>query len=528
MDINTCLTLNPPYVTIAYYSHLIPILISLFLGVFVLVKSKFSYLSKIFFFFNASFCLWLLGDVVTWTQGNYNLISFIWSMLDYINIIFYLLGAYFIVVLVKGDDVKVWHKLAFISLSLPAWWLTFSNQSISSFYQPVCEALNNNILTSYKLNVEVFVVIFIVAFSIIQFKRSVDQKRKQILIVSLALLLFFIVFSATEYISSQTGIYEINLFSLFILPVFLFMIIYSITNLSVFKTTLVGTQLIAFVMIILVGSQFFFLENTTNQVLTVITFILSLSFGVLLVMDAKREIALRESLEIANEQQTTLIHFISHQIKGFLAKSRNLFSLFLEGDYGPLPEYLRQPSQDGLDSGTKGVETVMEILNAANLKKGTVTYKSEKIDVRKILEPIINDQKKIAEAKGLKFETHITDSESFEMIGDSAYITHALKNLVDNSIKYTLKGGIDVNLVKKYGKILFSVKDTGVGIDPEDVPQLFTEGVRGKDSIKVNVDSTGYGLYIVKKIVEGHKGRVWFESEGVGKGTTFFIELPSA
>ncbi len=77
-------------------------------------------------------------------------------------------------------------------------------------------------------------------------------------------------------------------------------------------------------------------------------------------------------------------------------------------------------------------------------------------------------------------------------------------------------------------KILFSVKDTGVGITDEDKKNLFTEGGRGQDSIKVNVDSTGYGLYTVKMVVEAHKGRVWGESEGTGKGSQFYIELPVA
>jgi signal transduction histidine kinase len=76
--------------------------------------------------------------------------------------------------------------------------------------------------------------------------------------------------------------------------------------------------------------------------------------------------------------------------------------------------------------------------------------------------------------------------------------------------------------------VLFAIKDTGVGITPEDMQNLFTEGGHGKDSIKVNVESTGFGLYIVKQIVDAHKGRVWAESEGAGKGTQFYIELPSA
>ena len=57
---------------------------------------------------------------------------------------------------------------------------------------------------------------------------------------------------------------------------------------------------------------------------------------------------------------------------------------------------------------------------------------------------------------------------------------------------------------------------------------LFTEGGHGKESTKINVESTGFGLYIVKNIVDAHQGRVWAESEGSGKGSQFYVELPSA
>jgi len=82
-----------------------------------------------------------------------------------------------------------------------------------------------------------------------------------------------------------------------------------------------------------------------------------------------------------------------------------------------------------------------------------------------------------------------------------------------------------VGIERKGEKILFSVKDHGIGLTSEDKKILFTEGGRGKDSVKVNVDSTGYGLYTVKLVVDSHKGRVWAESEGPGKGSQFYIEL---
>ncbi|MEK7194146.1 MAG: HAMP domain-containing sensor histidine kinase, partial [Patescibacteria group bacterium] len=107
-------------------------------------------------------------------------------------------------------------------------------------------------------------------------------------------------------------------------------------------------------------------------------------------------------------------------------------------------------------------------------------------------------------------------------------LREAVKNLINNSINYTEKGGIKVDIVRKGNKVLLSVKDTGIGLGKDDKARLFQSGGRGKDSLKYNINSTGYGLAFVKGVVEAHKGRVWAESAGLGKGSHFYIELPLA
>ncbi len=233
-----------------------------------------------------------------------------------------------------------------------------------------------------------------------------------------------------------------------------------------------------------------------------------------------------KKLEKANEQQTILIHFITHQIKGFLTKSRNAFSMMLDGDYGEISPQIKTVAEEGLESGTKGVGTVQDILNAANIKTGKVEYMLTPMDLKPLVEKIFADQKPLAEAKGLKINLTIPEGK-YQIAADSAQLEHVLKNLIDNAIKYTPSGDVNVSLQKKDGKVIFAVKDSGVGITPEDKERLFTEGGRGKDSQKINVDSTGFGLFIVKGIVEAHEGKVYAESEGAGKGSTFSVELPA-
>jgi len=132
-----------------------------------------------------------------------------------------------------------------------------------------------------------------------------------------------------------------------------------------------------------------------------------------------------------------------------------------------------------------------------------------------------------ADDKKLIIDIHINEKENYEIMGDHEKITsRVLHNLIENTIIYTPTGGFTIDLHKTNDKILLTIKDTGTGITPEDMQILFTRGGHGKNSLKVNAHSIGDGLYLAKVIVEKHKGKIWAESEGAGKGAAFFVELP--
>jgi signal transduction histidine kinase len=235
---------------------------------------------------------------------------------------------------------------------------------------------------------------------------------------------------------------------------------------------------------------------------------------------------LNTELTEANNQQVTLIHFITHQLKGFVAKSRNIFAMILEGDYGQVPETMKPLVEEGFASSTKGAQTIQEILNASNIKSGKVSYSMQPFNLSELISGIISSHVPSAETKGVALTLH-APAEPVTITGDRMQLENAFKNLVDNAIKYTPQGSIEATLANEGTLVRFSTKDTGVGITPEDMQHLFTEGGHGAESLKINVDSTGFGLYIVKNIIEAHGGKVWAESEGAGKGSTFIVELPT-
>jgi signal transduction histidine kinase len=266
-----------------------------------------------------------------------------------------------------------------------------------------------------------------------------------------------------------------------------------------------------------------------NSCLLVLTVIV----GIFLIKSVIREVEQREKIEIlakelaeANDRQEKLIHFIGHEVKGYLTDGEFALAGMVEGDFGELPSEVKILATTALGKLRKGVASVTDILRAANLKSGQVSYEMKQADLKDLVGAELIKLGPSAKEKGLELKTEINQNETYPIKADVTQLgEHVIRNLIDNSIKYTPTGSVTVGLSKADGKILFYVKDTGVGISDEDKARLFTEGGHGKDSMKVNVHSTGYGLYIAKNIAEAHGGKVWAESDGPGKGSTFKVEF---
>lgn len=534
MDINTCFETTKDYHVVALYSHLIPAAIATFLSVFVLLRSN-SLLVKLFAFFTASFALWLLGDAVIWTVSDYNLVSFLWAPLDYINILFYLLGARFFVVLVRGKSVPRWGKVLIVALALPAWWITVSNQSITQFDQTVCEALNNEFLTNYKFIIEYLVIAFIMPYAFLAGRRRVGIERRKIVTVALALLLFFATFSVTEYISSTTGVYEINLYSLFVLPIFLFLIVYAISDLEVFSVRLLGFQVLPYVLVIMIGSQFFFLEDSTYQFLTIITFVLSLGFAWLFLRSGKRELEAHNKVEVlahdleqanvrlreADEAKNQTIDVVGHQMKNVYTRFKWYTEFLREGSA------TKEECADQVDAGNAELISIAQMfLDAAHIHSKDLSITPAPVDLNIFFKRLSDGASIGASHKKVNYTASIP-KELPTILLDETRTFFAVENLLSNAIKYTPEGGsVDFMVTIKDGILHCSVKDTGVGIPKQDQDKMFGQMYRASN-VRGKIEGNGLGLYIAKYAIEKQGGKIWYESEGIpGKGTTFFIDLP--
>lgn len=312
--------------------------------------------------------------------------------------------------------------------------------------------------------------------------------------------------------------------ALFTFP-FMLLTSYSIGKHKLFNVKVASVAFVAFTLTIFSFFNIIYADNLSQVVLNITFFFAILIGSITLVRAVLHEIEQKEELAVLLKQRENVEHLISHKVKGSFTRSKFVFAEMLEGSFGKMTKKMKEMAQGGLDANNSGIKTVDLILNSFNLQGGLVKYDMKDFDFKAMVKEVINEKRGTIEGKGLEFKADLEEGEEFIVRGDVFWLKEVINNLIENSFRYTKEGSIAVLLNKEEDKVLVSVQDTGVGISPEDKKNLFTEGGRGKDSIHMNPDSTGYGLYSVKLILDQHKGKVWVDSAGVGKGSTFYVQL---
>lgn len=177
----------------------------------------------------------------------------------------------------------------------------------------------------------------------------------------------------------------------------------------------------------------------------------------------------------------------------------------------------------------QGVENMSRLVNNL-LDLGRIDFgvglQVESIPVLDIIERVTGNLQMAARAKNIAISVEIPRDMPHAVEGDPALLNQALYNLVENAIKYTPDNGeVSISVLTAPDSLTFAVKDTGIGIQPQDQKRLFEKFFRGTHREALAQRGTGLGLAIVKSIAERHHGKVWVESE-LGKGSTFFLQIP--
>ena len=242
-----------------------------------------------------------------------------------------------------------------------------------------------------------------------------------------------------------------------------------------------------------------------------------------------KEKNVRKELERLDKAKTQFMMATQHHLRTPLTSMQGYLDLIFGGTYGKIPPKLKEVLKKFQASTKNEVKIVNDFLDISQFQLGkSVVLLRDNVDVGEILKEAVGDVEIEAKTKGIYVKAEIPKNVP-KAKADEQKLKAAVYNIVDNAVKYTRQGGVKVSVEKASGKIKIAIRDTGVGISSEDKDKLFGKLFeRGDQAQKIFTTGRGIGLYITYKIIQAHNGRIWVESEGKGKGSAFYIELPAS
>jgi signal transduction histidine kinase len=218
--------------------------------------------------------------------------------------------------------------------------------------------------------------------------------------------------------------------------------------------------------------------------------------------------------------------FASHELRNPLTSIKGIASEILEGDFGEVSPVVKAEIEKIFIRTNDNIQLIQQYLNKSKFELGQIAYQFEILDLKDTVAQIVEGFRYHKEHKKVALLL-VTDGGPFTVKADKGKIQEVVGNLVDNAIKYSPENTtVEVSLSHEGEKVVLRVKDNGIGIPKETIPQLFQKFARAQEARKVNIKGSGLGLYLAKQFIEAHKGQIRVESEGEGKGSTFIVELP--
>ncbi len=521
-----------------YYAHIPAIITSLIFIFFILKNGRGKLSSNLLawvLFFSA---IWIFFSLVFWASNRSDIIMFVWAIDILVEPLVYICAFYFIYQFLEKKDLSFTLKLLIGLIYLPVIIFTPTHFNLSGFDLSTCLSVEG-FLGYYDYIIEGLFVVSLLILYLKKHRTSSDALfRKQISYITLGVFLFLFAFSWGNLASSITDNWQISLIGFFALPIFIGFLVYTIVRFQTFNIKLIGTQALVVALAVLTACEFIFIKTTTSYILTGVTLLLVVIFGDFLIKSVKREVAQREQLQILSEQlfdaneklkgldelKTEFLSLASHQLRSPLTAIKGYTSMILEGDFGDINPKARDATERVFQSTMNLTKIVEDLLNVSKIEQGGMKYEMAPFSLSEVSRDMVTDLSIVAVKKNLALNFESDPDTECMVNGDKEKIRQVVLNLIDNSIKYTNEGHIDVSVKNINKKVTLAVTDTGMGMTDAIRTTLFQKFSRG-DGARMNTGGSGLGLYLAKEIIEAHKGTVFVTSAGPNKGSTFSFQL---
>lgn len=218
---------------------------------------------------------------------------------------------------------------------------------------------------------------------------------------------------------------------------------------------------------------------------------------------------------------------MSHELRTPLNSIIGFSDVILDGLDGPITNHMENDLRLIQKNGRHLLHLINDVLDMAKIDAGRMNLQPENFVLDELLEDVVSLTTPLAMDKSLTLTVLKNGGQPLEVYADRTRIQQVMINLVNNAIKFTEQGEINIQTVLNDHHVLIQVRDTGLGIPMDHLESIFHEFTQVDTSTTRKAGGTGLGLPISRRLVELHGGHLWVESSGVpGKGSTFFVELP--
>jgi PAS domain S-box-containing protein len=231
----------------------------------------------------------------------------------------------------------------------------------------------------------------------------------------------------------------------------------------------------------------------------------------------------RSAAEAASRAKDEFLSVVSHELRTPLSSMTNWLRVLRKS-----PATHSERALEGIDRAAQAQSRLVEdLLDVSRIVNGQLRIETRAIDLRRVVAGALEAVRPAADAKRVRIESDL-GMLPFVVSGDPDRLLQVVWNLMSNAVKFTPSGGtVDARLAAVDGDVRLTVRDTGIGIDPDFLPYVFERFMQAEPAATRRHGGLGLGLAIVRHLVELHGGTIAVASAGRGQGTTFTVMLPA-
>ncbi len=526
---------------------LVSVIVNLLLGFFILLEGKEKLKNILFAGIALSVSLWGVG-MVLFRSASTVIDSIFWGKILYLAPIFIIISFLFFcyAFIYKKKKREFSKKIAAVMIILFGLFISyitlFTNKIISDVFF-VSGQEKNIIFGSFYFPYGIFIAfVFVLGYFILLFniKNSSGIFKKQLIYVFIGTFLASMLAMITNLILPSLGFFKLNWMGQIFSVIMTGFIAYATLKYRLFNIRVIATELFIFALWAVLALKTITADGVQDFLISGFILVATIFVGVFLLRSVKKEIKQREEIEklVAkiekanrklrriDKMKTEFMSIVSHQLRTPLSVIKGHLSMVNEGVYDKEPKRKTEILKDVYDANERLITLVNDVLNVSRIQAGRSETNKEEVDIVKVTEDMISKLLPSAEEKNIKLFIHYPKEKLPLLNIDVSKIENALLNLVDNAIKYTNEGSVELSFENKEDSLIIKIKDSGDGMNEEELEKLFETFSRGGAGKKYWIQGAGLGLYIARRFIEMHNGKVWAKSEGKEKGSEFYIKLP--